>query len=397
MDPSFLMHRIEVGEFEKLVTVLQEVCGYQVFGPTLRDRAIVYDRITSAEDLPKGWTEICDAGTYRVTMRPDRAYFGYTVGPHAWKQVLFPAQERLWRATQKPSSANPSRERSHGNNLNTIVVENEPLPQAKMAFLGVRSCDLHAIAIQDHIFLRQHVADPRYASRRDNTLLIAIQCTDSTATCFCAAMGTGPQSRSGFDISLTEIIEKNGAHYFLVAAGSSIGSTVLGHLTLRPAHDAEINLAQEQIHAAEKKMTRSLPTAQVKTILYENTEHPAWEQVAERCLSCGNCTSVCPTCFCSNVSEIADLEGKTSERWRKWDSCFSLDHSYLHGGYVRSSVKSRYRQWLTHKLASWQDQFGTSGCVGCGRCIAWCPVGIDLTAEVAKLAHPLKSPHQEAS
>lgn len=95
---------------------------------------------------------------------------------------------------------------------------------------------------------------------------------------------------------------------------------------------------------------------------------------------------VCPTCFCTGVEDVTALAGDVTERVRKWDSCFTADFSYQHGGVVRESTKSRYRQWLTHKLSSWVDQFGSSGCVGCGRCITWCPTGIDLTAEVAAIA-----------
>ena len=122
--------------------------------------------------------------------------------------------------------------------------------------------------------------------------------------------------------------------------------------------------------------------AHIKELLYRNLEHPRWEDVARRCLSCTNCTLVCPTCFCTTVEDATDLSGGHAERRRRWDSCFSMDFSYIHGGYIRPSVKARYRQWMTHKLATWIDQFGTSGCVGCGRCITWCPVGIDITAEV---------------
>ncbi|MCB0197785.1 MAG: 4Fe-4S dicluster domain-containing protein, partial [Anaerolineae bacterium] len=117
-------------------------------------------------------------------------------------------------------------------------------------------------------------------------------------------------------------------------------------------------------------------------LLYQNLEHPRWDHIANRCLSCANCTQVCPTCFCSDVVEVSDLENHKDERLRVWDSCFSLDFSHVHGGNIRPTTRARYRQWLTHKLASWIDQFGTLGCVGCGRCITWCPVGIDLTEEV---------------
>jgi ferredoxin len=131
-------------------------------------------------------------------------------------------------------------------------------------------------------------------------------------------------------------------------------------------------------------MGRSLDTADLPGLLARNLEHPRWEEVAKRCLSCGNCTLVCPTCFCSDVSDVSDVSG-TVERQRRWASCFDLDHSYLHGGPVRLTTASRYRQWLTHKLSTWWDQFDESGCVGCGRCLTWCPVGIDLTEEAAAI------------
>jgi Fe-S-cluster-containing hydrogenase component 2 len=129
-------------------------------------------------------------------------------------------------------------------------------------------------------------------------------------------------------------------------------------------------------------MGRSMDTTDIKELLYRNYDHPRWRNVASRCLTCANCTMVCPTCFCTTVEDVTDLTGNQAERWRKWDSCFTVDFSYIHGGSVRASPESRYRQWMTHKLATWIDQFGTSGCVGCGRCITWCPVAIDITEEV---------------
>ena len=128
-------------------------------------------------------------------------------------------------------------------------------------------------------------------------------------------------------------------------------------------------------------MGRELDTTDIRELLYRNYEHPRWDEVAERCLACGNCTMVCPTCFCTTVEDVTDLAGEHVERHQRWDSCFTIDYSHIHGGAVRGSTRSRYRQWMTHKLATWIDQFGSSGCVGCGRCITWCPVGIDITEE----------------
>jgi formate hydrogenlyase subunit 6/NADH:ubiquinone oxidoreductase subunit I len=136
---------------------------------------------------------------------------------------------------------------------------------------------------------------------------------------------------------------------------------------------------------AAAQMGRVMDTSDIKELLYRNYEHPRWDNVAGRCLTCANCTNVCPTCFCTTVEDVTDLTGQQAERRRRWDSCFTMDFSYIHGGSIRASTKSRYRQWMTHKLATWIDQFGTSGCVGCGRCITWCPVGIDITEEVAAI------------
>ena len=186
---------------------------------------------------------------------------------------------------------------------------------------------------------------------------------------------------SGYDIALTELDEDG----LLVECGSDAGAAILGAMDLRKADAGDVEAAQQVSARAAAMQTRAMPDG-IDTVLRDNPDHPRWAEVAERCLSCANCTLACPTCFCSDVEEVNDLSGDHAERWRVWDSCFSLDFSYIHGGAVRRSTLSRYRQWMTHKLSSWHDQFGTSGCVGCGRCIAWCPVGIDITEEASAIA-----------
>jgi ferredoxin len=195
-------------------------------------------------------------------------------------------------------------------------------------------------------------------------------------------MGTGPSAESGFDLALTELLD--GEHRFLVEAGSERGLEVLAEIPSRPAQAADVEAASASTESAARRMGRELDTHDLLGLLRSNLEHPRWDEVAERCLTCGNCTLVCPTCFCSSVDDETDLSGDAA-RWRVWDSCFSVDYAYVHGGSVRPSGRARYRQWLTHKLGTWHEQFGTSGCVGCGRCITWCPVGIDITEEVAAI------------
>lgn len=340
--------------------------GYSVVGPTVRDGAIVYDTLASVEDLPIGWTDEQDGGKYGIGKRSDAALFGYVVGPHSWKKFLFPPEQRHFRARKTAEGFE-------------VLPENFAAP--KLAFLGVRSCELHAIAVQDKVFLGGQFVDPAYQARRQNVFIIAVNCGQAGGTCFCVSTKTGPKATSGFDLALTEILEGE-RHYFVVEPGSDAGAQVLVELPVRPAETTELSAAAAATARATAQMGRTLDTTGIKELLYRNLEHPQWDRVANRCLSCANCTMVCPTCFCSNVEDVTDLTGEHAERWRKWDSCFTVGFSYIAGGAVRSSVKSRYRQWLTHKLATWIDQFGTSGCVGCGRCITWCPVAIDLTEEV---------------
>jgi ferredoxin len=343
--------------------------GYRVLGPTVRDGAIVYAELDSARELPAGWTDRQDAGTYRLERRADGALFGYAVGPHSWKQFLFPPRVRLWQA--------------RGDGDGALEVEEEPVDETPLAFLGVRSCELHAIAIQDRVFLGGRYADRDYAARRADTFVVAVNCFEPGGTCFCVSMGTGPRAEAGYDLALTEILE--GEHRLLVEAGSERGAEVLADVAARPADEDDLDAAARAVDAAALRMGRQMEAGDLRDLLAANLEHPRWDDVAQRCLTCGNCTLVCPTCFCSSVEDTTSLDASGAERWRVWDTCFSLDHSYLHGGSIRPSGRSRYRQWMTHKLGTWHDQFGTSGCVGCGRCITWCPVGIDITEEVAAI------------
>jgi ferredoxin len=335
----------------------------------VRDGAIVYDDLDSASDLPIGVTDRQERGSYRLEQRDDEARFGYAVGPHSWKRHLFPPRVTLWRSRPDNSGR---------------AIEEEPLPEEPLAFIGVRSCELHAIGIQDAVFLGGKFVDRDYAARRDAAFIVAVNCGEPAANCFCASMDTGPRVGNGYDLALTEIVGDE--HRLLVEAGSERGAEVLAGLPSRRATNADIAAAAAVTDDATARMTKAMPEVDLHALLAGSLEHPRWDDVAARCLSCTNCTLVCPTCFCSSVEDTSDLTGTETARTRVWDSCFSLDYSYIHGGSIRASSRSRYRQWLTHKLGTWVDQFGTSGCVGCGRCITWCPVGIDITEEVAALA-----------
>lgn len=344
--------------------------GFRLVGPTMRDGAIVYDDISSSADLPAGWTDEQDGWTYRLHRRDDEALFGYNVGPQSWKRYLFPPSSLMWRIRRDQAG------------MTSAAPEAEP--EAPLAFIGVRSCELHAIAIQDRVFLGGRQADPIYAGRREGAFIVAVNCGQAGGTCFCVSMDAGPKAESGFDLALTELLGDRG-HQFLVDVGTGRGAEVMSAVACRPAQTAEAETADRIAERTAASMGRRMDTGGIRELLLDNFEHPRWDDVASRCLACGNCTMACPTCFCFSVEDVTDLTGIQAEQHRSWDSCFTLDHSYLHGGPVRASNRSRYRQWMTHKLATWIDQFGTSGCVGCGRCITWCPVGIDITEEAAAI------------
>lgn len=348
-------------DFEMLFEALHQQ-GYEVIGPTIDQEAIVYDRITGVSDLPAGWTDRQEPGKYRLEQRDDDALFGYVVGPHSWKRYLFPPLAKLTEA-DRTAEGWQFRE-----------AEDDP---PKRAFLGVRACELAAIRVQDRIFMGSAYVDPIYQRRRVQSLIIAVNCTQAAATCFCTSMNTGPRCTSGFDLALTELPDG-----FVVEVATAEGRTVVDQLETILATEEQRRDAEAARQQAVDQIVREMDTTGIRDLLMGNLDHPRWDDVATRCLSCTNCTMVCPTCFCTSVEEVSDLAGEHVERQRHWDSCFNVDFSYMNGGIVRDNTRNRYRQWLTHKLASWIDQFDSSGCVGCGRCITWCPVGIDLIEEV---------------
>lgn len=342
--------------------------GYQVIGPTVEDSAIVLAELSSGDDLPWGWGVDTGPGTYRLRRRTDNAAFGHSSGPQSWKPFLHPPREQQWSA-----------DRADG------FVPREPTREhPRYAFLGVRPCDLRAIQILDRTLTGGQHTDNGYAGRRSDLFIVVVECTEPGATCFCTSMGAGPGADSGFDLAMVESVDDDG-HRFVVRAGTQRGREVLANVAWQPAADERTETASHAVAEAASQMGRAMPRTDLRQLLIDNRESPRWDDIADRCLACANCTLVCPTCFCTTTEEVTDLSGDHTERWQRWDSCFDLEFTHLPDGPVRSSTQSRYRQWISHKLSSWYDQFGSSGCVGCGRCISWCPVGIDITAEAAAL------------
>ncbi len=345
--------------------------GYQVMGPVLREGIPTLGPVERAADLPWGVEAETAPGRYRTRSVSSSQAFDYVLTPQGWKRILFPPERWLLHLRK--------------TDLGYEVWEPNQEADPPLALLGVRPCELAALKILDRVLIQGPFVDHAYAERRRRALVIVVNCSRSLDTCFCASLGTGPRAEDGYDLALTELPEG-----FVVETGSFRGAELLQDLALPQATDIQARRAQEAVAQAAQTQSRHLNPEGLRDLLYDALESSVWQEIGEQCLGCGNCTLVCPTCFCTRVDEITDLTGKEAWRLQSWDTCFSVEYAYLHGGSIRRSVAARYRQWLTHKLAGWQDQFGTLGCVGCGRCITWCPVGIDLTQQVHRLRqiHP---------
>ena len=360
---------IEADQINDLIHALSHD-NRQVIGPVVRDEAVVYEAVASAADLPKSIHDRQDAGACRLERTDDPRYFAVMPGPQGWKRYLYPPKQTLWQARRQDKGFE--------------LTGGDAAAAPAYAFLGVRACELAALAIHDRVFDNGDFADPGYQARRQAALIVAVNCTRAGGTCFCTSMATGPGVKHGFDLALTELADEDG-HRFLVETGSAQGAAVLAGMDTRPAGDDDLATARDAIRQTARRMGRDMIAGAQRT-LRDNPGHPRWDEVAARCLGCGNCTMVCPTCFCTSTKDLTSLDGETATRQRVWDSCFTLDFSYIHGGTIRRGAASRYRQWITHKLSWWHDQFGESGCTGCGRCITWCPVGIDITEEARALS-----------
>ncbi len=358
--PQLLMR----DNFSQLLQQLK-ASGYHTLGPVVSQGTVQWKEISRPEDLPIGWKDRQEPGSYRLEPEPGPRFFNIVHGPESLKPLTFAPRETLLVLNRD------------GQTFSSKEIQ----PQAQpTAVFGVRACDLAGLAMQDQIFLHGTYVDPYYQHRRESLFLIAVNCTKAQPTCLCASTDTGPKAGQGFDLCLTEA-DKD----FLIEAGSEKGLEILNQLPCSAASKKRIQDDEERMIACAQSQIRSLPKSNLPSALYEAHDHPRWDRVATRCLACTNCTMVCPTCFCHGVEETPSLDFQATERNRVWDSCFTLNHGYIHGKNFRPTIKDRYRMWLTHKLGSWIDQFGTSGCVGCGRCITWCPVGIDLTEEVHAL------------
>jgi len=360
---------IEKQAFNLLLSHLKEE-GYLSIGPRVKNESLVYEEIESLDDLPQGYSTEQKPGYFRLIREKHSRYFDIIPGAHSWKQFLFPSSVELFTLHK------------NGKGWKNTT---QPTETPSYAFIGVRACELAAIQIQDNIFMRSDFTDPTYRARRQRVFILSVNCTHPAGSCFCTSMGTGPRTKEMFDLSLTELDD-----VFVLTIGSQIARRMMTGIPFEDASGYILTNVEHKLNNAEQQMRRKLDTSDLPELIIEHLDHPYWNEIGKRCLSCGNCTQVCPTCFCWDTMDEMSLDGNTTKRTRVWDSCFNPGYSHQAGGNTRPTIYSRYRQWLSHKLGTWKQQYGTLGCIGCGRCITWCPAEIDITEEIAALRNEVK-------
>ncbi len=358
---NYWLGTLEKNSIEDLFKNLTKL--YKVYAPKLKDGFISYDWVSSIHELSFGYRNHESPGYY--SLERQEGYFTYTHPVDSFKKLLRPSEEVLLTIKIK----------------NNRIVFEDSAQADKVALFDVRSCDLSALKIMDKVYLNAPYRDKHYETKRENLFIVAVDCAFATKTCFCSYMNTGPHCKEGFDILLTELED-----VFIVQVASSRAWEVLEGIPLGAVTEKHM----EEKRAIEERVRESMKfgvnTQGLRDALYSKMDIEHYENVGKRCLACTSCTQVCPTCFCFDIVEITDTDLTTSRRVRVWDSCFSPSFATVHRFNIRESVASRYRQWLMHKFAYWIDQFGSFGCVGCGRCITWCPVGIDIREEVSRVA-----------
>lgn len=315
---------------------------FSLIGPVKADGLTEFRQINSSDELNMGY--------HSTMLSPGKAY-------------LYRPREELFSF-------------SFGN---SIEIREAPADAEQRILVGVHSCDTNAILYLDRVFLGQF-RDPIYEARRNNTMIISLNCERVTGNCFCPSVGAGPflKSVNGYDMLLTDFGDD-----YLVELKSERARGLFNVDDIKKSGAEEFKVKEEKERAALQKFTKTINMDGLDSVLRKGSEHPVWRTTAEElCLSCTNCVMVCPTCFCYDVVDEIAVDKKTVRRYRQWDACQDAKFAEVHGGNFRARRSARLRQFVTHKLGQ-TFQFGVFGTVGCGRCITWCPTGIDLT-EMAK-------------
>jgi ferredoxin len=296
----------------------------------------------------------------------DEPFFAYLNSKNAPKNIFFPHTETMMKYTRTPQG---------------MVFSSEVNEAGQSVLFGVRPCDAHSFVVLDKLFDQEKYKDQYYIAKRQNTTVITLACVKPPyATCFCTSVDGEPVSSEGADILLTDIGDE-----YLVELVTEKGAKLAGYFGDTKA-DAPAEAKKAELAAKAKEAIKSkVPAHEVKPILDKNFDHPFWDTIHAKCLACGTCTYLCPTCHCFDISD--EVVGSDGIRLRSWDSCmFPLFTKETSGHNPRPSQKERWRQRTMHKFKYYIDMFNTIGCVGCGRCVMYCPVNLDIRKVVEDIS-----------
>ncbi|MEW5899634.1 MAG: 4Fe-4S dicluster domain-containing protein, partial [Bacillota bacterium] len=321
---------------------------YLVIGPVAKEGSYVFTWIETP-------AEVCME--YDTTVLPPKKMF------HPPLQTMFSFNGEGMTAAEEPERRQIGRELWGAEGLRTEV------PEKRALLFAVHPCDVNSFLILDRVYGGEF-ADPYYLTHRENTLVIGLNCTEVRENCFCQSFETGPDLKEGYDLLLTDLGEE-----YLIETGSAEGEEILAGLELSPAPRVLLLEKEKRLDEARRSFKKHLCQEGLEKVLQEKFYDHLWEELGEKCFGCGSCTTVCPTCFCYSVVDQLDLTLRNGWRERVWDSCLLLEYAAVAlGGNFRPERSARIKQRLYHKLAYFAEQFGTVGCVGCGRCITNCIV-----------------------
>ncbi len=273
------------------------------------------------------------------------------------KDIFFPQTEKMYKFKFKG---------------NSVDIEEFTEEQAQQVIFGIRSCDVQSIDCLDKVFLTKGYEDQFYKTKREKTLLVALSCTKPQDTCFCESMGLNPQEAPGADVQGYDLGDALG-FVAKTPAGEALLAKYSGLFT-------EINAVPQKVEGFNLKAD----VAGIPEKLAKMFDHPIWDEVSQKCLGCGACAYLCPTCHCFDIS--GTVRGDQGYKFRCWDCCMFSEYTRMAGGHnPRPSKKERVRNRFLHKLYYFKDRYGQLLCTGCGRCIAKCPVGMDITAIIGKV------------
>jgi ferredoxin len=210
------------------------------------------------------------------------------------------------------------------------------------------------------------------------------ECLEANSNCFCGAVGSGPSVEDGFDVAYARLDEKR----VFFKYGSELGRDILFKLGLKPASEREVGEYREKIESTRESTSRAFRKVMrevQENLLKKAGDRDLWLKVSDDCVGCGNCNFVCPTCFCLEF-EYSINEENMGVKTALWTGCLLYTYGQVAGGHFRRELYTRYRHFLLHKFVFYPRQTGLLGCVGCGRCITWCPMGIDLRKSVNSVA-----------